>query len=181
MVAKVNMIYICPKCEEPMSSLERPKKCPVCKFKFNLNPDDLAKELSWPKAPSKQLFEIIQQEVENALPKESKELLPHLNEEQQKEIILGTKQKHSIIKKQWEMKKNEFFFNTDPDDVEELVQCIYFLMNRCISSGNKELIKKCAIWSKKFAEVNAYLEPFIKNGGDTYERTDKSATTRNSA
>ncbi len=180
MVAAVNMIYICPKCDNPISSMNKPVKCPSCSFKFSKDGDILSTKLEWLKSPSRQLFEIIQQETEKAIPKESKELLPKMTKEQQDSIMLSTKQKYKLIKLKWERKRDEFFFNTDADEVEELVQCIYYLMNRSISSGNRELITKCAVWARKFSEINTYLEPFLKNGGDTYERTDKTSASGDS-
>jgi len=175
MVASINMIFICPRCEAPISATDKPKHCPSCQFIFNDDSSELATKLHWPKAPSRQLFEIIQQEVDKAIPKSEKELLPDLTEEQREQIILGTKQKHALVKKQWERKKDEFFFNTQADDVEEMVQCIHYLMNKCICSGNKELIKKCAVWAQKFADINEYLSLFLEKGGGVYERKDNTS------
>lgn len=180
MVAAVNMIYICPKCETPMSSQSKPKKCLGCNFKFVDENSKLSTEFEWPKPPSRQLFEMIQQEVDISIPKETREILPDLPKDQADAVILSIKQKQDVIGRRLEAKYDEFFFNTDYDDVEELVQCIHSLMNRSISSGNRELIKKCAVWAREFSKINDYLKPFLENGGDTYARRDKSTKSGDS-
>ena len=180
MPAAIKMIYVCPKCNEPMSSAGRPKKCPKCKFRFT-NPDEkLATEFKWEKAPSRQLFELIQQDAEKALPKTAKELLPHLTKEQHDSLILSNQHKFLIVKAQWEKKRDDFFSMTEPDDVEEIVMCIHYLMRHCLSSGNMEMIKKCQVWDSELEKINEYLKPYVNHGGGIYARTDQTTKSGDS-
>lgn len=177
MSGAVTSIYICPKCESPLSSPEKPTKCPKCQHRFSSPDGDLATELKWPKAPVRQLFEIVQVEVDKAIPKSARELLPikhegDKNSQLNENMVLSNKQKHTIIKNKWLRKRDEYFFNTHPDDIEELMQDLILLTRRSVSSGNMLLIKKCQVWAQQFADINEYLKPFIKHGA-IYDRADK--------
>lgn len=180
MVAAVNMIFICPKCDAPMTSVLKPKRCPKCQYLFNKDGEALATELEWPKAPSRQLFEIIQQETDAAIPKDAKELLPDMDEKAIENLNIGTKLKQEIIKKRWEAKKEDFFRTTEAQDIEELVQCIHYVMSRCISSGDKDLIGKCKVWAEKFGKMSEYLKLFTENGGEVYVRANKATESGDS-
>lgn len=174
MVGNVTLIYLCPKCDSPISSSTKPSRCPNCQFRFNKDGEVLATELSWPKPPSQQLFEIIQQEVDKAIPKESKELLEGFPEAMKAEVILSSQLKQDLIKAKWYAKRDEFFKNTNLEDLNDWVLCIHYIMNRCISSGNKDMIRSCAAWAKKFSDIHEYLSPFVTNGGDCYGRNNKT-------
>ncbi len=69
MNGSITTMFECPKCHVPMSADVKPDRCPSCKFRFSKPGEELATEFSWPKAPSRQFFEMVQQDMEKYLDK----------------------------------------------------------------------------------------------------------------
>jgi len=176
MSAKVSMLYICPKCQKPMSSSDKPKLCPSCLFKFNQKSESLAQEYAWNKSPMRQLFEITQQETEKILPQSAREIFPNMPAEKLQEMQLNLNQKSTLALKIAQGKMEKFMMETTVPEVEGTVQSVFELMRGCVSSGRMDLIRACQAWASEFEKINEYLKPFVKFGGVSYARKNTEAT-----
>ena len=177
MTAQISNLFICPRCTEAMSHSTRPDKCPKCKFKFGKPDEELAKKLEWGKSPERQVFELIQQDMERFKDKPLIEIAEALGiplteekREEFKEANVSNKMRHQIISDIHVAKSKAFYASTRPEDVEDLFLSIKKLMSLAVSSGNKDLVMKLGAWGRDLGRISEAIEGYVKAGGDFFER-----------
>lgn len=168
----VTTLFECPKCQTPMSADKKPDRCPKCKFKFSEEHEDLAQSFKWEKTPSRQFFELVQQDMEKyldkPLPEIAKEMgvpVPKEKEKELSEMTLSNASRKKIIEGVREKERDLFFMNSSPDDVEEWVKTIHYLMTVAIPSGNKDLIIKLATWGSEIGKMAKVLTDYMNSAG----------------
>ena len=172
MVGIVSGMFICPRCKAPLSSNDKPEKCPNCRFIFNKEGEEVAKEFKWEKDPSRQFFEIVQQDMEKYLDKPLFDIaeemgmpIPPEKVEDFKEMTLSNDSRKSVIEQIRTKERDIFMMKTHPDEIEGWVKSIHYLMRICVSSGNQELISKLASWGKEIGDMAKILVEYSNSGG----------------
>jgi hypothetical protein len=172
----VTNLFECPKCQMPMSADTKPDRCPSCKFVFSNEKDGLAQEFKWEKTPSRQFFELVQQDMEKYLDMPlvdiARAMKMPLTLEQEKafeDAVLSNAKRKEIIENVRGKERDLFFMNSSPDDVEEWVKTIHYLMTMAIPSGNKELISKLSAWGMEIGKMAKVLTDYLNSAGKVTE------------
>ena len=172
----VSNIYICPKCQSPMTAQVRPERCPsgTCNYRFRKPDEKLTKGFHWPKAPDEQLFELVQQDMDRFFDKPLDQLFRSMFPDlpvpaDLKDAVISNHQRHEFIRDYWNKKRDQFFTKTHVSDIEGYLKCIHYLMTLSIPSGNLELIRTLAIHGKEIGKFAEVLENYLKFGGRVYE------------
>lgn len=177
MTASVSNLFICPRCSEAMSHATRPDTCPKCKYRFG-NPDEgLATKFEWHKSPERQLFELIQQDMDKFKDKPLEEIaksykieLPEKVKEDLKESNISNEARHNFIKNYRTNQSKKFYTSTRPEDVQDLFVSMRTLMSLAVSSGNKDLALKLVAWGKELGRISEAIENYVRAGGEFFDK-----------
>lgn len=168
----VQSLFECPKCNTPMSSSEKPERCPKCKFRFAKFGEELSKEFSWEKSPDRQYFELVQQDMERFLDKPLTEIGDALGmkiegdkRKELEEMTLSNANRKKIIEDLRSKERDLFMMKTSPDEIEGWVKSIHYLMTLAVPSGNKELIAQLAVWGAQIGKMSKTLLDYLNSAG----------------
>jgi len=170
MSAGISQLYNCPKCLVDMSAMERPERCPGCGFVFTPVDTVLAAKFSWEKSPYRQLFELVQQDMDRLKGKQIKDIVKVVPPNIEPDTVPTVEALHGLVSARRKIELQEFFAKTTAKEVEEWFQSVMHLFQVAHYSDSSELPVLCAVWGKKMGEYANTLEYMIKRGTVFYKR-----------
>jgi len=166
----ISQMFSCPRCMADMSSKERPDKCPNCGFVFTSPNSQLAEKFSWEKSPYRQLFELVQQDLDKYKGKPLQDIIKVIPPGIEPDTVPTIENLKMLMMKRREVEMQEFFAKTTPREIEELLQSVMHLFQVAHYSESVELPAMCAAWGKKIGEYANTMEYMIKRGTIFYKR-----------
>jgi len=170
MTGVVTNLFSCPRCMSDMSAIDKPKECPKCGFYFYDKDSGLTKSFAWHKSPYRQLYELVQQDLENLKGKPISEFSKNLPDSVAPDDTLRIQDLNTIIQKKRQTEMQEFFLNSTPLQIEDWFQSFMHLFQTAHLSRTPELIMLCTKWGKRYGEYAKITEELLRQGPIFYER-----------
>ena len=117
------------------------------------------KEFAWGKAPYRQLYELVQQDMEKFKDQPIGELLPEMPEEMKNEVRVSNQNRMDIIQSKRKKEMNKFFLNSSPLEIKEWLESVMHMFQIMHYTENKEVLALCGFWAKRYGE---YYEDVMK-------------------
>lgn len=172
MTGTITKLYSCPRCMMDMSDEKKPEKCPQCDYHFYDHGEGMSKKFVWHKSPYRQLYEMVQQDVDRLKGKGVKEMTPNIPKGMDPDDALRLQTLQGAVQNKRKLEMQEFFVNTSPQQVEDWFKSMMHLFQTAHYSPDKDaqLLRMCVLWGKKMGKYAETMEGMLRQGALFYER-----------